>query len=658
MNNPLLKGYHASTSGVANNPQSFALNMTKLLTNSVAVFFIGLLLCSTTSFSFVKTAEAAPRKGYEAELIKLTNNGDLSFAPRESIEIDVQFKNLGPNTWHNTGEELVSIYTYDDKYRISDFEHGWYSSIQPVFLTESSVAPGETGTISFTMTAPSRLGDFTETFHLAAEDTTWIPGGEFSFDINVSNGVTVITEEEDEVATEEVVVDTEPVETTADGTPSPISEDGLSASVFLRSQKSVTAEAGEEIDYTVGIKNTGTVTWTEREVRTNEIMIASAQSSETYHKAWLSSSRLVANTSHTVTPGALDFFKFTFTAPSTKGTHTVRYRLAANDTVIPDFYIDIPIEVTSGAAEAIDAPLLEGIELTDEIEEPVLRIGILIVDEETDWESVISCNSEWYLMDGRGAMLDSLAADESVLAYYDGGYYHYDVGAGIVKTEHYLRFDPKDDDAVCTIENFDRRITRNAGYADNMFRDILEMRYNSSEDRTWIINEIPMEEYLAGLAETSNVSHSDYQKTLVTIARTYATYHWERATKHADEYFHMTSYSDDQVYKGYEHEMRSPRIAQAVEETRGTIVTYEGRTAITPYFSRSDGRTRDWSEVWYGTVPWCQSVATPCDEGKALWGHGVGLSASAALCMAKNGEAWDDILEYFYQGIDLVRRWE
>jgi peptidoglycan hydrolase-like amidase len=52
-------------------------------------------------------------------------------------------------------------------------------------------------------------------------------------------------------------------------------------------------------------------------------------------------------------------------------------------------------------------------------------------------------------------------------------------------------------------------------------------------------------------------------------------------------------------------------------------------------------------------------VPTPCDASKGLklWGHGIGLSASEALCMAKNGKKWDEILHYFYQDVDLLKRW-
>jgi stage II sporulation protein D len=207
------------------------------------------------------------------------------------------------------------------------------------------------------------------------------------------------------------------------------------------------------------------------------------------------------------------------------------------------------------------------------------------------------------------------------------------------------------------VTNFDRKVTRGSSFTDNTFRNILELRYNTPNDRTWLINELPIEHYLRGLAETSDSSHEEFKKTLLVAARTYAYYHWQRATKHDEEGFHVDAYAD-QVYNGYGYEARTPNITKAVEATRGITVTYDGETAITAYFSRSDGRTRDWSEVWGGSVPWSKSVAVPCDVGKTLWGHGVGMSASGGLCMAKEGKTYDEILKYFYTGVDLEKRWE
>ena len=616
-----------------------------------------LVLCFFVSvglFLLPSSAQAAPRRGYEAVAVSMPRAG-FTMAPGETKDVQVSFQNIGEKTWVQSGWSYVSIYTYNPKYRYSDFSSdNWVDWTQATLLSESRVGVGEVADMTLTLTAPKSAGVYKETFHLAAEDTTWIPGGEFTLEIEVvdpSASSGVVADDSGEVLTVEGGI--------SDGEASP-ETDGLSAMILLRSAKAIAAKAGEEITYKIGVKNTGTAIWGTRElVTTSDFAIAATG---TNHASWVSDTTLVSNASGTVKPGGLDFMEFTFTAPSTKGSHTVRYYMAVNDTVIPDFYIDIPVDVTSGAATILNEDTTveeDTLQASRLIDEPIVRIGLLTIDEETDWVTEISCNTLWHLEDEEGGLLGSMAADETVRAFYKNQRYYFNRGKGIEQTHKYLRFVPQDEDAICTIENFDRRVTRNAGYADNTFRDTLELQYIPYKDEVWVINELPIEEYLYGLAETSNYSHEEFKKTLITIARTYGLYHYERNSKHRG-YFHMNAYADDQVYKGYEYENRHPLIREAVEETRGVTVNYNNATAITPYFSRSDGRTRDWSEVWGGEVAWVKGVPAPCDlaNGRTLWGHGVGLSASEALCMANNGDDWETILHYFYTDIELHRRWE
>jgi hypothetical protein len=372
-----------------------------------------------------------------------------------------------------------------------------------------------------------------------------------------------------------------------------------------------------------------------------------------------------------VKPGATDTLSFAFKTPNKKGNFTVSFQVEVDGEAIEGGMITIPVEVTSGASTAKDAPkkkikekettketTSDGIVQNIIIEEPTIRVGILTVDEETDDEVVIRAEeSGMKVTDIDGKELAEVAKGKKVTAWYDNGKYYYDLGDSEEVSKKALRFVPDLANSVLTITNFDRRVTRGSKYSDNQFRNVLEIRYNDTKDRVWMINELPMEWYLKGLAETSNDSHIEFQKTLITSARTYAYYHWQRATKHDAEYYHVDAYYD-QVYKGYGQELRTPKMSEAVDATRGVTVTYKGETAITAYFSRSDGRTRDWSEVWGGSVPWSKSVPVPCDKGKTLWGHGVGMSASGALCMANDGDDYKTILHYFYTDIDLEKRWK
>ena len=601
----------------------------------VSVSFL-FFFCASTVF-------AAPLKGFEASVVTIPK-ADLVMEPGSTQIISLSFKNIGTTTWKKTGKSYVSLYTFAPKYRASIFRSDkWSDYTQAALLKETSVAPNKTGSLDLVLKAPIAEGDYKETFKLAAEDTTWIPGSEITIQVKVQKPKPKKTE-----PVPEAVV-------------SPAPKSGLSAMLLLRSAKTVVAEAGQSVPYRIGIKNTGTVAWNAREIRASNVAIASVNS---VNLAAATPTNVTMSSKDSVTPGALDLIDFTFNAPASKGLYTIRYQLAVDKVLIPDFFIDIPVEVTTGSGEALESPIVVSpneIQSSQTILEPTLRIGVLIVDQETDWNVEISCNTAWKLIDGEGGLLGELEKNQMVRAFYKNQRYYFNRGKGIEQTHQYLRFVPNEKEAICKIENFDQRKTRRAAYPDNEFRDVLELRYNKAKDRTWVINELPIEEYLYGLGETSNISHPEFKKALIVTARTYGIYNWERATKHASEYFHMNNSGDDQVYKGYGYEVRNPNIRLATEETRGVTVNYQNATAITPYFSRSDGRTRDWSEVWGGSVPWAKSVSAPCDarKGRQLWGHGVGMSATEALCMAEEGgKNWKEILHYFYQGIDLQKRWE
>src|SRR4029079_15806837 len=115
------------------------------------------------------------------------------------------------------------------------------------------------------------------------------------------------------------------------------------------------------------------------------------------------------------------------------------------------------------------------------------------------------------------------------------------------------------------------------------------------------------------------------------------------------ENFNVRNTDADQVYRGYSSEIRMPQFSKAVDETRGVIVTYNGKMVLTPYFSNSDGHTRAWEEVWGGSAkPWLKSVDDPFCAGLKLWGHGVGLSARGAVGMANAGTTYDQILKHYY----------
>ncbi len=597
------------------------------------------------------TADAAPKRGYEALMTQIPGAAQLTLAPGERTEVEVAFQNIGEKAWVNDGKGYVSIYTYRPKYRRSVFDPGtWLSPSRVKRLIEPRVEVGRIGTIRFELDAPEEEGTYEETFHLAAEDAAWIPGGEFTLPVRVVEAGEVVEVGESSSGTD--------LSGLMDEEKKPrVGAPGYDATVLLRSAKKIATLGGASVTYTVGVKNAGTAVWLSRRVELPDLKLATS-GADLLHASWLSSSLLALNDRGEVKPGELDFVTFTFTAPRTVGEHLVAFTFIANGERVEGGEIVIPVDVTSNAPDAVLSPLRDGVmDLAEMIPEPVMRVGVLIVDEETDGKVQIVCDCEVMAMkDENGNPLADVPRGVVASAYYAEGKYFYDAGRGLEATSFPIRFVPDTLGAILTVTNFDRRVTRGSEHADNQFRNVLELRHNTKKNRAWLVNELPMEMYLRGLAETSNSSPIEYQKAIVTAARTYAYYHFLRQIKHAAEGFMVDAWRD-QVYKGYGSETRLPSVVSAVEETYGVTVTYDGQTAITPYFGNSDGRTRSWSEVWSGEIAWLKSVDVPCDANRKLFGHGVGMSARGAICMADDGMGYRDILKYFYTGVDLRMDW-
>jgi len=286
---------------------------------------------------------------------------------------------------------------------------------------------------------------------------------------------------------------------------------------------------------------------------------------------------------------------------------------------------------------------------------PLVRIGLYYTSDPI----VITANGSYKIKDQNQAVLASVAASvQSVISFnFPSKTYSLAVNGTKVATSSYLRFEPDAQSIIMEIVSFDSRPAWNTSLNDNRFLGILEVRYASSTNRLWVINELPMENYLKGLAESSNSSPMEYQKALLTAARSYAMYHYNRGTKHAAENFTLDA-TYDQVYRGYNSQIRLTQVSDAVDQTRGQMVTYNGQVVVTPYFSYSDGRTRSWQEVWGGSgVPWCISVKEPAGYDKTtMYGHGVGMSARGAILLAAQySYTFEQILKYYYTGVQIQK---
>ncbi len=176
-----------------------------------------------------------------------------------------------------------------------------------------------------------------------------------------------------------------------------------------------------------------------------------------------------------------------------------------------------------------------------------------------------------------------------------------------------------------------------------------------------LINELPLEEYMAGLAEEPDTEPYEKQRAFAIAARTYATYYMDpKNRKFPGKPFDG---SDDpakfQVYKGVDFAMQNPQWKKAVESTKKQVLTYKNALIRPPYFSSDDGRTRSPSEAGWNNFPNAEileSKPDPWCTGMTLRGHGVGMSGCGAKGQAKEGRSAEQILQYYYPGVRIIEQ--
>jgi len=218
--------------------------------------------------------------------------------------------------------------------------------------------------------------------------------------------------------------------------------------------------------------------------------------------------------------------------------------------------------------------------------------------------------------------------------------------AGAYFESEALRIDPGS--GIITITNWNKR--------SNKFRGVIECRI--VDEKLTLINALPLEQYLWGLAEEPDTEPYEKQRAFAIAARSYAAFyiHPNHRKFPGKPYDGDDSPARFQMYGGLYFEEKNPRWVKAVKNTENLIVSKNGKIVKTPYFSSDDGRTRSPEERGWKFFPFSevfQSKPDPWCNGMTLRGHGVGMSGCGAEGQAEEGRKAEDILKYYYEGTEL-----
>ncbi len=150
------------------------------------------------------------------------------------------------------------------------------------------------------------------------------------------------------------------------------------------------------------------------------------------------------------------------------------------------------------------------------------------------------------------------------------------------------------------------------------------------------IEKLPLEKYIAGVvaAEMPVDFEVEALKAQALTARTYIMNHMLRDGKEANG-ADVTDTVEHQVYKdfgelkrawGADYDKKLNKVARAVLETEGQILTYNGKPITATFFSTSNGYTENAEDLWENPYPYLTSVVSPWDESSPKFHHQTEIS--------------------------------
>lgn len=159
-------------------------------------------------------------------------------------------------------------------------------------------------------------------------------------------------------------------------------------------------------------------------------------------------------------------------------------------------------------------------------------------------------------------------------------------------------------------ENKEQRLTVN----NSEYRGIIEVQRKSGGLR--VINILSMQQYLYSVvpSEIESNSHIEAIKAQAVAARTYAV---SQMNRHRDNEFDLCATTHCQMYRGTSWE-RS-RSNQAVDETDGIVIRYNGQLISAFYFATSGGHTENVENVWSGNYPYLRGVKDEYEPKTDPW---------------------------------------
>ncbi len=601
-----------------------------------AIFLLSLVLIPAKSQA-VEPKVVVKDNGYSAKFVSQSISDPIEIEAGKTRTVIIKFKNTGKYTWNGNPTHYISAYTMEPRDRSSEFVGANWLSTKQTAKISGTVAPGQVGELKIDLKAPNKTGEYIEKFYLASENYSWLEGGYFYLKIKV---IPASAQAEESTQEKESNEDNDSI-------------DGYKTKRIILTPKIVSGvTGGDSIKVIIGFQNTGEKDWSKFSLQSLTEGIASSN--------WDSVS-VVDSWEQAVLSGGFLRKTFYLHAPTKAGEYTVSFKLKVDDLDLGDALVEIPISVVKDAPANYKAPVFSGEETivpvadtavvtTNRIGvEPRIRVGLKASNYFIQFRSY---EDDYNIYDGSVKKGVLKKGSKGVLKIQDE-VYSFDSNNLDFIADEYVRLEPVNNQhAVFDLLNLDRPMSW-VGSADfNRYRGALEFRQGEVDKEFYAVNDLLLDDYVAGVSEAHNSNNKEFIKANLVAARNYAFVHLGKYP-----FFDVLGSTHDQLYLGYEAELAQPNVAQAARDVRGIMMTYNNDIITAPYFGNSNGWTRSYSSVWGGSAkPWLVPVRAEYDAGRAQFGHGVGMSQRDARLRADDlGLTFDELLRYYYSGVQVEK---
>ncbi|MDA8169738.1 MAG: SpoIID/LytB domain-containing protein [Nitrospiraceae bacterium] len=136
-----------------------------------------------------------------------------------------------------------------------------------------------------------------------------------------------------------------------------------------------------------------------------------------------------------------------------------------------------------------------------------------------------------------------------------------------------------------------------------------EIEVWKGKDKLYLIDQVGLEDYVKSVVKSEAGKDWDIEalKAQAVASRTYALF---RKLQNGQAKYDVVSSVLSQVFQG---DVVDDKVAKAVEDTEGQILTYNGKPIEALYHSTSEGQTEDPVEVFGWSVPYLKPVKVKSD---------------------------------------------